>query len=67
MALAGSLGKQVAEVTLERSSNRDFHHTGKKKSELLMQASEWSQISSPGPQIIYWLFGKKTSYTKNVD
>lgn len=40
MALAGSLGKQVAEVTLERSSNRDFHHTGEKKSELLMQASE---------------------------
>lgn len=40
MALAVSLGKQVTEVTLERSSNRDFHHIGKKKSELLMQAIE---------------------------
>lgn len=40
MALAVSLGKEVAEVTLERSSNRDFYHIGKKESELLMQASE---------------------------
>lgn len=40
MALAVSLGKQVTEVTLERNSNRDFHHIGGKKSELLMQAIE---------------------------